>query len=289
MPRLLNLLSALLLCLVSAGCSQRGSTELEQILDSFIGAELLLPDDSVCSLFNRSFGIETLDPDYLIVSYITGDGCTPCHLKLPYWKEIGMSLDTVTRASAFPLLIVRPDTLGKVRDFLLAADYDYPVIIDTTGVFTRLNSLPDQPLLRTFLIDRSRTILAMGNPVYNDDLASWYLKIISGVEQIPADSSLLHITGNRHDFGTLTPDGEISVCFLVTNRSRLTARVDTIITSCDCITASAEDIAPGATRRIDVTLHPGLSAGAFHHPLIVRYAGHPRPIVIHLYGHILPR
>lgn len=257
---------------------------LKNLLDEYIGQNLTLPADSACFLLDREYGLDFLDTDYLIISYIGTEGCTPCHLHLPYWKALCERLDTISDVYATCVLIIRSDTLEKVTDFIRNANYDYPVIIDTLGTITEMNRLPDINSLHSLLIDNNRTILGLGNPIENRAIDRIYMQIISGRKFEMDEKSPLTIDHNTVDIGTVPPGAERELEFLVKNQSNDTMSVSNVMTPCDCIDASATDILPSSIGSIKIAFRASDFSGAFHHPIVVRYNKSPSPVIIHLYG-----
>ncbi len=276
-----------IITLTATGCHQGNSSVNEDfrgLLAEYMGQRLVLPSDSLCSLLDRSYGLDFIDADFLIVSYIDTDGCTPCHLHLPYWKALNERLDTLSTVYATSVLIIRPDTLDKVIDFISQANYDYPVIIDTLGRFTEMNRMPDIPTLHTYLVDNNHIIRGLGNPTVNNAIDRIYMQIITGRDDNAEEKSPLKLDNNVVDIGTVPPGAEREFEFIVKNLSNDTIQVSSIMTPCDCIEATATDIMPAANGTIRISFHPLSSTGVFHHPIVVRYDNISQPIIIHLYG-----
>lgn len=277
----------LIFTLVATGCNKgkdHTNERLKNVLSEYMEQELMLPGDSICSLFNRSYGVDFLNADYLIVSYIDTKGCTPCRLHLPYWKELSDRLDTLSNAYATTLLIIRPDTLENVTEFIRNANYNYPVIIDTLGQFSEMNRLPDLQFLRTFLIDNRHAIKGLGNPIENRAIDRIYMKIISGGKFETIDKSPLVIENNTVDMGTIPPGANREFTFLVKNQSNDTITLSNVMTPCDCINAIASDIMPASKGTITISFQASETNEVFHHPIVVRYNDVTEPIIIHLYG-----
>lgn len=273
--------------MLGSGCSRHSpaDSKLKTILSEYIGQELQLPPDSVCNLFDFGYGISTLGVDYLIVSYIKSDGCTPCHLHLPYWKELNTRLDTLSEAVATSVLFIEPDTLDKVADFIRKANYDYPVVIDTTGRFTTMNPLPEPDFLRTFLIDRNGKILALGNPTENEGIRRHIMSIVTGHDEDETPSPLT-VNNNKTDIGTVPHSCRREFEFYVNNASTDTVKVNNILTPCECITAKADSILPGGSGAVRIRFDASMTDGAFHHPVVVRYRGISQPVILHIYGYV---
>lgn len=278
--------------IVSLGmlCSCRHQDEsldkLQSLLAEYIGKELKLPSDSAAFLFGRGYGVDALNSDYLIVSYLRPEDCTACHLKLPYWKAIGERLDTISRATATTLLIIIPDTLQKVTDFLKNAHYDYPIIIDTLGRFTAMNRLPEADFLHTMLIDANRKIIGLGNPVYDGDLEQWYISKIAGINQRDANDNSISIGSTTKDLGIIKQGSNHSLEFLIKNNTDSIIRLSEASTACDCVDISATDLQPLSNNVVAIDFNPTDDEGAFHKTIVLRYSGIARPVIIHLYGYV---
>lgn len=282
----------MLVCIFSigilCGCKQKDAShdKLRSLLAEYIGNEWQLPADTAAFLFGREYGIDALNSDYIIVSYIGAEDCTACHLKLPFWKAIGERLDTITRASATTLLIINPDTLDKVVDFLTNANYDYPVIIDTLGRFTALNQLPEQDLLHTLLLDVNHKVIGLGNPVYDGNLEQWYISKIAGINQREAEDNRIAVGNTTIDLGTIKRGSSHQMEFLVKNNTDSAINLVEASSACDCVAVSATNLQPNSNNSILIDFNPTDDEGAFHKTVVVRYADISRPIVFHLYGYV---
>lgn len=270
------------------GCRHQDESrdKLQSLLAEYIGKELKLPVDSAAVLFGRGYGIDALNSDYLIVSYLRPEDCTACHLKLPFWKAIGERLDTISRATATPLLVIIPDTLQKVAEFLENAHYDYPIIIDTLGRFTAMNRLPEADFLHTMLIDANRKIIGLGNPVYEGNLEQWYISKIAGINQREANDNRISIGNTTKDLGTVRRGSNHQLEFLIKNNTDSFIRLSEAYTACDCVEISATDLQPQSNNVVTVNFNPTDDEGAFHKTIVLRYSGIERPVIIHLYGYV---
>lgn len=273
--------------LLSCGSKNENAsqTALKEVLVQYIGNELKLPSESECLLWDETSGLDDLDVDFMVVSYIDSEGCTPCHLHLPYWKEFNERLERLSGAVATAVLIICPDTLEKVAQFLHTAAYDYPVIVDTTGKFSKLNKLPEEGFLRTFLIDRNRRILSVGNPIENDAMRRHCLQLI-GEAGMDEDTSVLSVERNTVDLGTVGHDYRRELEFYVENSSADTVSVENVLTSCGCLKATAASIPPHNRGVVKLDFDASTVDGAFHRSATVRYEGIERPLVFHLYGYV---
>ncbi len=58
--------------------------------------------------------------------------------------------------------------------------FDYPVFLDTAGVFERSNpGLPANPVFHTFLLDRENRVVLVGSPIGNAKMWDLYKSTIA--------------------------------------------------------------------------------------------------------------
>lgn len=265
---------------------KKNNDKFRSLLSDYIGKPLILPPDSVLKLLDSDYGVSFLsDVDYKIISYINSDGCTPCHLHLPYWKELSVRLDTFSNAIAETLLIIKPDTVKKVVDFLRKAHYDHPVIIDSLGYFETINHLPTAPSLRTFLIDHKNRIIALGNPIEHEEIARYYIELISGQKESNSNTPLI-IRNNKIDLGTVSHDFSKEFVFIVENSSSDSISVENVITPCNCLSIEADNIPANGNGKITLSFDASETNGAFHHAIGIRYKNIVSPVILHLYGYV---
>lgn len=285
--RVVALMLVALMMTGAVSCTRdRGNAQLREFLAGQMGREVHLPDDSACHLFDRGYGLTTLGGDYLIVSYISSDDCTACHLKLPFWKALAQRLDTLTRATANLVLVIRPDTLDKVTSFLEKANYDYPIIIDTLGRFTAMNDLPGDGFFHTVLLDADRRIVGLGNPVLEPQIEQFYMNQIAGCGSDNKRDEAISAGLTVKDLGVIAPGTDYDLLFIVTNHTDTVIPLDRAIASCDCVDVAASDLQPGAANEVRVRYRPADASGATHIPIELRYSGIDRPVVLHLYGYV---
>ena len=279
------ILSFLGLCFIYGCKPDSRNSELHATLYKYIGQKLKLPPESVCHFLDKEYGFTTLDADYLIVSYVKSQGCTPCHLHLPYWKGLNSIMDTLSNSLVESVLIIEPDTIDKVIDFIRTANYDYHVVIDSIGKFSNLNILPKQSFLQTFLVDRYGKILGLGNPVEEEAVAKYYLSVITGNKE-PAYSTPLRLEKNKVDIGIVPHGYKNEFTFVIENTSTDTVTIDKIINACECIKTQAENIPPKGSATVKISFDASLTDGAFHQPIIVRYKEIKSPLIFHIYGYV---
>ena len=82
-----NVIYSILSCLLFA-CQEKGQKQLEQIVEAWMGKEVVFPHDIAYTRFAKdtvSFVFSAAK--YKVLVYVDSGGCTSCRLQLPKWKE----------------------------------------------------------------------------------------------------------------------------------------------------------------------------------------------------------
>lgn len=98
---------------------------------------------------------------YQIVTYIDGT-CPICLNKLGLWDEY---VKNHSEKLDF-LLFVKYDNIEDLKYFLQRIDYKFEVIPDSCNTFFKKNLFQQNEQFHTFLMDSSKNVLIVGNPVH---------------------------------------------------------------------------------------------------------------------------
>lgn len=168
-----------------ASCSGAKSTDPRKLQ----GQHITLPsDEAVWRMHDRDTAYVRQGGRPAILTYFDARGCVPCRMKeLRLWRPImnrieADSLD-VDMIFVFRTRSDNPD----LSAILASSRIDVPVLCDPGGELERENTIPEEPLLQTFLLDRNDNIVLVGAPVYNPDLWALYAERIRQM-QAPAGS-----------------------------------------------------------------------------------------------------
>ncbi len=169
----------ILIFVVFYSCSKQKSTAnlFPPELKEYYGRQLILPKRT-WYFKGEEISVETLYPLSIVIYYDLSD-CLPCKSKefslwLPFLNEI--------RNDSMPINII-PICASCDDTFIYALyksnDINIPCIWDNRKEFEKYNTLPNNPLYHTFLLDENNKILLMGTPLYNPKLWQNYKKIIT--------------------------------------------------------------------------------------------------------------
>ena len=95
-------------------------------------------------------------------------------------KVLIAGMDSTFKDKVSVLLFFCPKR-NEAMSYILKRDgFGYPVCIDQSDTFNKLNHFLDEMAFQTFLLDRNNRIIALGNPVLNPNIKKLYWNIIQG-------------------------------------------------------------------------------------------------------------
>ncbi len=277
----------IVLSLLAVSCTSRENNAREAVT-RWVGKEITVPyrrltvgDESV--LLNR------YTYSYKIVNYIDSAGCTRCRMKLDLWNAFMSQLDAAD-ADVTLLSIIHSRDNADIRFAIRSSFFNYPVYIDSVNEFGRINNPPCDPMLHTFLLDSEDRIIAIGNPVTNPRVGDLYRSIILGGENIDESrSGDLPVKADMlsRNIGVTHPGQAVTIPYYLTNLSDEEIISDTIVTSCDCTTATLSQpvISSASIATLRVTMTPDSIIGPFQRHVQIYYKGYLTPTTVMLTGY----
>ncbi|WP_289873565.1 DUF1573 domain-containing protein [uncultured Duncaniella sp.] len=284
MSRILYLLLLLILC----ACSRPSETErYAAIVKEWQGKEIKLPHVMTDALTGDT--IDLSDTDFIILTYVDSVGCTSCKMKLPLWHEFLCSLDTLTEASIETLTIVNAPDSRELTALIKRDGYSYPVYLDSEDCANTTNAFPDNANFQTFLLDRNRRVIALGNPILNNSVAALYKSIISGQSSLSSDfDAIVKVSNADIKLGTLTIGQEAKKPFTLTNLGNDTIHIRNIISSCHCSQASlsSRSIPPMSSINGEIRYREDSLTGPIDTHININFENFDYPSVIRLKGNV---
>lgn len=166
----------LLFCVLFAACYDNTT---EKILRYWLGREL----DLATAKTSLVMGVDpmSMNNDFYVVSYVDSLGCVPCKLALNKQKGLFAHIDKIA-GKHVPIIFIVEESVKRDFVFALKADRYKPdcVIIDKNRELSRKYSFPADVDLQTFLLDKTRRVVAVGNPVHKEEVLNLYIKLIKG-------------------------------------------------------------------------------------------------------------
>lgn len=144
------------------------SDHLNNIAKKFIGKAIYIPDS-----MSTEFSLLKL-MDFAIITYIDSSECTICSLE----RIKQFSLYDFNQLHSEILLVIRVVDENKTNEILNNLCIDYPVIYDRNGEFREFNYFLNEPIFKTFVIDKQKNIIWMGLPIETSKTWKLFNKMI---------------------------------------------------------------------------------------------------------------
>ena len=265
-----------------SSCSSRRK-EYEKFVDEWMEKEIVFPDS-----MKLDNGLFTTCPDteFKIISYFDSVGCTGCKLRLPYWNEFMSKTDSIVGQGKLSLMIVvNTHNLDGIKKLIKESGFVYNIFLDEDSLLYKINNFPEQPELRTFLLDRSNQVILIGNPTLSKSVENLYLSQISS--NITMTENNTETPVYNHDFGKIKPGHKVYHVFNLKNESRDTLKVKKLITSCECTEGeiSAQTIPPGEFYSVKVTFLDE-TPGEFERVVSIYFENNVPEVLFELTGEI---
>ena len=168
-----------IILLLAGSCGESSDkARIQSIVEEWQGKQIVLPE--VMTDFMTGDTIDLSDRDFTILTYVDSTGCTGCKMKLALWKEYLDSLNSKTDIDLnFVFIVNTVDSLALKRLLNMYAYNNY-VFLDFHDKVNSVNKFPQESSCQTFLLDRNRKVLAIGNPVLSSKIGYLYNSIILG-------------------------------------------------------------------------------------------------------------
>ncbi|MDE5821056.1 MAG: DUF1573 domain-containing protein [Paramuribaculum sp.] len=229
--------------------------------------------------------------EYAIISYINGEGCIGCRMRLNDWKKEIEQLKIVCGVDVRLVMVANPLDSSSLAYDLKMSNFTYPVYYDKMDSFRILNSLPEERSLQTFLIDTNMKIIAVGNPVYNAKIAKLYSKIINGDNDNINDSMELipkpiTFTPSYIQLGSVKSNERKVYKVSLHNTTDSVIKISELSTSCSCIEATlcVDSLMPNERQFLNIKLHKDTILGYFERYINVTIKNYPEQIQLLIDG-----
>lgn len=140
--------------------------------------------DSAC--FNK-------EADYQMVVYGDSTECSTCFLsQLSMWHDL---LELEEKGIVKFLFIVEPrnDEANFISKNIYLARMNHPIYVDSSYIFKRENPfIPSESMYHTFLLDKGKKIILIGNPTKNDKIKKIFESIVTSQINVNNTNSTKH-------------------------------------------------------------------------------------------------
>lgn len=272
--------------LLPLSCTNVSSSYKKQISDWY-GRKIWFPDIMTDVLTGDTIRLN--DEYFTIISYVNNTGCLGCKLNLRVWNEYINSLDSIVDTDINIIMIVNTKDKEELSYFLEHESYDYPVYLDSVDIINSENHFPTESTLQSFILDKNHKVIAIGNPVADQNIASLYKSILSG-EISMATTLDATIYANTHciNLGIMAIGEEKMGQFQLSNKGNDSVRIKDVIPSCHCMKVSipTDIILPHKSIECTVKFQEDSFSGEFDNTIHFFYEGFDYPSIVHVHGTI---
>lgn len=258
MGKMVRNIFVMFLLLLFVSCVNKGSDNIVSLLKEWEHKEIVFPKKMYFTIMLEDTILYDYQSEYKILTYIDSIGCTSCKLQLPAWKMLIEEMDSLYTDKVKFIFIFSPYRIQDINYAMLAANFKYPVYVDTYDSFANLNRFPSDTKFHTLLLDKNNKVIVIGNPVYNPKIKELYMKVVSNNEFISQAEVNLETTAifNKQslDMGCFAWKDEQDVGIEISNTGRAPLVINEVITSCGCTTVEypKEPVQPGKSLTLKV-------------------------------------
>jgi len=172
------ILLLLLLLLLANGCTNPEKIEKKEIkreVRNCLGKSVSFPDSVNIIKHGKLEYVESnilLHECYKIITFISGD-CEKCLENLKAWESYSESIHFIPEVDLIIVLVMTNMNVFE-KKYIAKVHERVPLIVDSDMDIFRINELPQNWELRTFLLDQQNRILVVGNPVSNKSIHQLY-------------------------------------------------------------------------------------------------------------------
>ena len=245
-----------ILSLVFITCKQAPRDELRDLVAYWQDREIIFPEAMQFVRYTEEIvNYPFREASNKVLIYIDSMGCTSCKLQLSRWKELKAYTDSLTNGSVLYIFIFQSANLNKIKGVLRLDHFDHPVYLDRNADFVKLNTLPENSIFHTFLLDKDNKVLVIGNPLLNPMVKELYIKEISGLQaedKLPETQLIFETV--EYDLVTIQLGDTIERQIKLKNSGSSVFRLKDIISSCDCTEGFVEWTMLEAGKEDEITM-----------------------------------
>lgn len=211
---------------------------VKDVVARYVGTVINLPDSVDVLIEKSSLRIATPECSYKLLTVVDAAGCSSCKMQLREWEELLSRLQAGLKEPEELELIyvldgeVTPDILATVRD----NHFRRPIVLDTYRTISKQNDLPNIAEFKTFLLDESNKVLALGNPILFEEIGNLYASLMqSNIDHVGEPYPAL-ASKARIPLGVIDDLEEITAHVMIKNVCDSMLKVISIESSCPCVT-----------------------------------------------------
>ena len=243
-----------ILCFFSYSCTSSDKHDIQKVYSDFTTRTITLPhintyfkDGNSCSF--------SFSNAYKIILYANPIGCMSCKLQLPQWEKFINELDLITNSRVDVIVYAKPQNEDDIIKILKRYNYNKSICIDMEDCFKTTNELPEDERFHCFLLDNNNNIVLIGNPIHNSRIKELYIRTICdslGIKQ----GHHINLSSYHINLGIFKWHETQETSLYIRNGGNKIIHVDTVYTSCECVSAYIEQkkLIPFDSSLVKVTL-----------------------------------
>lgn len=279
----------LLTLVISTSCSNSLNKEnLQQLVKTWQGKHINLPPNMVD--FFTGDTIDLNDNDFTILAYVDSIGCTGCKMNLSLWNEYLIKVQDITDSKVGFVMIVNTKDSLELRNILSQYSFSYPIYWDYSNIISTSNNISYNHRLQTFLLDRHRNVIVIGNPAISSEIEKIYNPILSGKTAVSKDcKSTVFTLDNDVNIGSLKPGESKSMKLAFTNQGNDSIKIIKLLSSCECIEIEFNQniIEPQTEFEAILKVQADTLLGEFERTIQIFYENFEYPTTINISGNII--
>lgn len=255
-------INLLLLLLFLASCTKESKKDnITKVVTAWQNKEIVFPKNMI---FTR-FGEDTLNyqitkTKYKIVLYVDSNDCTWCKLQLSKWKELIGYFDSISKKNVSFIPIIHPKEMKEIQSILKKENFDKPVCIDNDDKFNKLNKLPKEIILQTFLLENNK-VKIIGNPTYSEEIKKIYTNLLVEDTDKKQIKTSIQLDQALINFSSATMLNNNYKFLVLKNIGKSPLIIYNINSSCKCISTEYDkkSVKPGEAIKIKIVLSSNLN------------------------------
>lgn len=159
-------------------------------------------------------------------------------MQLGRWSNFIREIDSISGGNTTFIFDFHYSNKAAIINLVKKAGFIYPICIDEEGLFDKANHFPSNIMSQTFLLDKNKNVLVIGNPVYNPNIKDLYIGVIKDKQYNIKDINRTIVKADKYliDLGNFPWEKEITTSFVLYNIGTSPLYIKDVITSCDCTT-----------------------------------------------------
>lgn len=291
--------SPFILCAIFSLCvtscrSKSFEQNVQEHVKEWVGRVIEIPKGLTTVIGDQEFDLNSVNPRFKLLVAIKPSGCTSCQMQLREWDYFVAEMQNLCEdPDDIELIYVVEDSLTtNVRNALASYDFRRPITLDPDRCLTAINKLPEANEFRTFLLNEENRVIAIGNPFLFPGIRALYLKAVGDVMESDnvQEKSAIAIERRMLPLGDLKESKSISSQIEVRNLTDSIVRIDTIYTSCECVSVTTRShiIRPRGSIRLTARFTPENMAderGRIVRYIYIKANGEKTEHTVTLYGY----